>query len=76
MALGGAEVKTFVTLTLGGTEVKTFVTLTLGDAEVVDIVFSLLIEYPYCDYNKGNIEPKCRKQYHDEVSSFLNVDQT
>ena len=70
MALGGAEVKTFVTLTLGGTEVKTFVTLTLGDAEVGDIVFSHLTEYPYCDYNKDNIVTKCRQPCHDEVPSL------
>ena len=57
-------------MVLGGTEVKTFVILTLGGAEVGDIVFSLLIEYPYCDYNKGNIETKCRNQYHNEGPSL------
>lgn len=71
MTLGGAEVKTFVTFTLGGAEVIPFVTLTLGGAEVGDIVFSLLTKYPYCDYNKGNIVTKCRKQYHDEVPSLF-----
>lgn len=57
-------------LALGGAEVKTFVTLTLGGAEVGNIVFSHLTEYPYFDYNKDNIVTKCRQPYHDEVPSL------
>ena len=57
-------------LALGDAEVKTFVTLTLGGAEVGNIVFSHLTEYPYCDDNKDNFVTKCRQPYHDEVPSL------